>query len=76
MGGPTKKNAISRDFWHFSNFDVFLKGEQRGIQNLSGTSQLAVVPEIWPLEVSISLENMRDIQTKKCDFLNYWFSGT
>ena len=26
------KIAISRDFWHFSNFDVFLKGEPRGIQ--------------------------------------------
>ena len=23
---------ISRDIWHFSNFDVFLKGEPRGIQ--------------------------------------------
>ena len=26
------KIAISRNFWHFSNFDVFLKGEPRGIQ--------------------------------------------
>ena len=26
------KIAISRDFWHFFNFDVFLKGEPRGIQ--------------------------------------------
>ena len=30
--GDLKKNAISREFWHFSNFDVFLKGEPRGIQ--------------------------------------------
>ena len=27
------KIGISRDFWHFSNFDVLLKGEPRGIQN-------------------------------------------
>ena len=27
-----QKNAISLDFWHFSNFDVFLKGEPKGIQ--------------------------------------------
>ena len=26
------KIAISRDFWHFSNFDVFLNGEPGGIQ--------------------------------------------
>ena len=27
-----KKNTISRNFRHFSNFDVFLKGEPTGIQ--------------------------------------------
>ena len=32
------KNAISRDFRHFSNFDIFLKGEPRGIQK----------PQAWP----------------------------
>ena len=26
------KIAISRNFWHFSNFDVFVKGKLRGIQ--------------------------------------------
>ena len=50
MEGPAKKkkNAISRDFWHFSNFDVFLKGEPRGIQkpkrdlpNSCGTRDMA-----------------------------------
>ena len=30
------KIAISRDFWHFSNFDVFLKREPRGIQKPKG----------------------------------------
>ena len=44
------KIAISRDFWHFSNFDVFffLKGEPRGIQkpkrdlpNSRGTRDIA-----------------------------------
>ena len=43
------KNAISRDFWHFFNFDVFLKGEPRGTQkpkrdlpNRCGTRDMAV----------------------------------
>ena len=65
--GPPKI-AISRNFWHFSNFDVFLKEEPSGIQNPSGTFQLAVALEIWPPKVSISLENMREGRTKSAIF--------
>ena len=32
LRGGRPKIAISRNCWHFSNFDVFLKGEPRGIQ--------------------------------------------
>ena len=67
------KTAISCDFWHFSNFDVFLKGKFRGTKTPSGTSQTAVVPEIWPPEVSISLENIREGRTKIVIFSNSGF---
>ena len=48
-GRPTKKkNTISRDFWHFSNSYVILKGQPRGIQkpkrnlpNIYGTRDMA-----------------------------------
>ena len=67
------KIAISRDFWHFSNFNVFLKGETRSSKNPSGTSQIAVVPKKWPPEVSISLENMRESLTKIAIFSDLGF---
>ena len=48
QGRADQKNVISRDFWHFSNFDVFLKGEPWGIQkpkrdltNSCGTRDMA-----------------------------------
>ena len=64
LRGGRPKIAISRNFWHFSNFDLFLKGDPGASKTPSGISQLAVVPEIWPPEVSISLENIREGQTK------------
>ncbi len=42
-------------------------------KNPSGTSQIAVVLEIWPPEVLISLENMREGQTKIVIFSNLVF---
>ena len=40
------------------------RGIQGASKNPSGTSQTAVVLEIWPTEISISLANMREGQTK------------
>ena len=71
---PPPKKATSRDFGHFYNLDAFWKREPRGIQTPSGTSQIAVVLEIWLPEVLISLENMREGRTKNRDFLKFRFS--
>ena len=68
-----KNNTIFRNFWHFSNFDVSLKGEPRGMQKSKRTSQTAVVLEIWPPEVSISLEIMREVRTKTAIFSSLGF---
>ena len=69
-----QKSRFPAIFWHFSNFDVFLKGNPgQASKNPSGTSQIAMVPEIWPPEVSISLENTREGQTKTAIFSTAFF---
>ena len=67
IGGPTKRFPAILAI--FSNFGIFfLKGNPGASKNPSGTSQIAVVPEIWPPEVSISLGK------KNRDFLKFRFS--
>ena len=63
MEGPTKKTRFPAFFGTFPILMYFGRGNPGTSKNPSGTSQRAVVPEIWPSEVSISLENMRQGQT-------------
>ena len=72
VGRP--KIAMSRDFWHFSNFDVFLKGEPRGIQrpkrglpNSCGTREMAAESFNFTGKHEGGL-------IKNCDFLSLRFS--
>ena len=72
MGG-LNKNVISRDFWHFSNFDVLLKGEPRGIQK----PKRDLLENCGTRDMATGRSNFIGKHEggphKKCDFLKYWF---
>ena len=59
-GRPTKKTQFPAIFGTFPILMYFWRGNPGASKNPGGTSQTAVVLEIWPPEVSISLENMRE----------------
>ena len=67
------KIAISRDFWHFFNFDVFLKGEPREIQKPK--RDLPTSCGIRDMAAGSFNFNRKHEggPNKKCDFLKFRF---
>ena len=74
--GPTKKKkkAISRDFLHFFNFDVILKGEPRGIQKLKRDLPNSCGTRDMAAESFNFIGKHERGLIKNCDFLNLRFS--
>ena len=68
------KIAIYRDFWHFSNFDVFLKGEPRGIQKPKPDLPTSCGTRDMAAESFNFIGKHEGGPNKKSDFLNLRFS--
>ena len=73
-GEGRPKNAISRDFWLFSNFDVFLKGVPRGIQKSKRDLPTSRGTRDMAAQSFHFIGKHEAGPAKKCNFLNYWFS--
>ena len=72
-GRADQKMRFPAIFGTFPILMYFWRGNSGASKNPSGTSQTAVVHEIWPPEVSFSLENMREGQTRITIFSNSGF---
>ena len=73
-GRADQKNAISRNFWHFSSFDVFF---ERGTQGHPKT-QAGPPKQLWYLrygrrKFKFHWKNMREGRTKIVIFSNLDF---
>ena len=68
------KIAISRDFWHFSNFDVFLKGVPRGIQKPKRDLPKSYGTRDMAAAIFNFIRKHEGGLTKNRNFLNFRFS--
>ena len=67
------KIAISRDFWHFFNLDIFLKGEPRGIQKPKRDLPTRCGARVMAATSFNFIGKHEGRPIKKCDFLNFRF---